>query len=130
MTDRILSMNSIALARINSVLAAGLALLFASWWFASTSTEPDVVRTFSLIGIIPNLLLVPGLWLGNRTATTIAGFIAPFYFAHAVMELWANPAVRGWVLVETLLSAALFMGAMIYLRGGAPQQPTGTTQDD
>ena len=116
---RILSMNSIALARINSVLAAGMVLLFALWWMNSKSIDTDTVRTFSLIAIIPNLLLIPGLWLGNRTATTIAGFIAPFYFAHAVMELWANPAVQGWVLVETLLSAALFMGAMIYLRGGA-----------
>lgn len=120
------------LHRFNAVMAAMLALLYAAWWFASESRDTDVVQLFSLIAIVPNGVLVAWLWRGNRTATTIAGFLAPFYFAHAAMELFANPAVRGWVTVATFLSVSLFLGAMLALRGGAPARSpdTETGQDD
>lgn len=114
--------NTQGLHRFNAVMAAMLATLYAAWWFSSESRDTDVVQLFSIIAVIPNALLVPWLWRGNRTATTIAGFVAPFFFAHAAMELFANPAVRGWVAVATFLSVSLFLGTMLALRGGAPVQ--------
>lgn len=120
--EKIAIMNPKTLHRFNAIIATLLAALYATWWFSSESRDTDVVQVFSVIAVFPNALLVAWLWRGNRTATTLAGFLAPFYFAHASMELFANPAVRGWVAIETFLSASLFLGAMLALRGGAPQQ--------
>ena len=123
-------MNPQILHRFNALVATLLATLYAAWWFSSESRDTDVVQVFSVIAVFPNALLVAWLWRGNRTATTIAGFLAPFYFAHAAMELFANPAVRGWVAIETFLSASLFLGAMLALRGGAPQQQSQHRNSD
>lgn len=109
-------MNGLLLPRLNAVLAAALLLFYVAWWLNAGKPLEMLSLTALAVAVVPLLLLAPALWAANRFGTTLAGFILPFHFAYAVMELIANPAVRGWVALQTFLSLLLLVGTMASLR--------------
>lgn len=104
------------LHKSNALFCSALIFLYAAWWLHLGQPRDALSLTLLTAGILPLLPLIPGLWQGWRTPTVIAGFITPFYFAHAVMELFANPDVRAWVAVETFFTAVLFAGSIAALK--------------
>lgn len=109
-------MTNRAMPKFSAVLAVALAILYAAWWWAEGAPTAPLNITMLVIAAVPMLLLAPGLWLANRFATTLAGLLIPFHFAYAVMELIANPAVRGWVAAQTFVTLLLFAAVLAVLR--------------
>ncbi|HEX6929730.1 MAG TPA: DUF2069 domain-containing protein [Gammaproteobacteria bacterium] len=110
------------LARTNAVLAILLALLYVAWWLSAGMPVKALPLAAILAAVVPLLLLVPSLWKARRFGGTLAGFILPFHFAFAVMELVANADARAWVAVQTFLSLLLMTGVMATLRQVRPQR--------
>lgn len=106
------------LARINAMAAAMLVILYIAWWLAA-GRDPGLGLTMLVVGGLPLLLTLPALWKARRIGTTVAGFLVAFHLAYAMMELFANPEVRGWVAAQTFLALLLFVGSMIVLRSGS-----------
>jgi len=104
------------LLRINVALAAMLLLFYVVWWWSFGAPLGMLPVTALLAAVVPLALLLPALWHGNRFGTSLAGFIVPFHFAYAVMELVANPAARAWIAVQTFLSLLLLITVMASLR--------------
>lgn len=109
-------MNPARLPRLNALLAVVLALFYLAWWWHFGASTRPLALTVVALAVVPLLLLAPWLWKANRFGTSLAGFILPFHFAFAVMELVANPGVRGWLAVQTFLSFVLLVGIMASLR--------------
>ena len=116
------------LPKINALSAALLVILYIAWWIAA-GMEKGLGLTILVAGGLPLLLTLPALWSGRRIGTTIAGFLVAFHLAYAMMELFANPAVRGWVATQTFLSLVLFVGTMVVLRSGSASEPGQPGQD-
>ena len=115
-------LEKIMLPRINAVAATLLVILYVAWWLAA-GMDMELGLTMLVVGGLPLLLTLPALWSGRRIGTTVAGFIVAFHLAYAMMELFANPAVRGWVAAQTFLSLVLFIGTMVVLRSGSAGEP-------
>lgn len=105
------------LPRINAAAAALLVILYVAWWLAAGMPRLGLVMLG--VGALPLLLTLPALWRARRIGTTIAGFLVAFHLAYAMMELFANPAVRGWVAAQSFLALVLFVGTMVVLRSGS-----------
>lgn len=110
------------LPRINATAAGLLIVLYTAWWLAS-GRDTDLGMTMLMVGAIPLALTLPSLWQARRIGTTIAGFLVAFHLAYAMMELFANPAIRGWVATQTFLALILFIGSMTVLRSGSAREP-------
>lgn len=110
-----------SLYRSNAVLAALLVALYLAWWWFAGAPDAALPLTALVVACGSLLLLLPFLWTGSRFATSLAGFIVPFHFAFAVMELVANPSVRGWVAAQAFLALLMFVLVMASLRQIRPQ---------
>lgn len=108
------------LQKINVVLTGLLMLFYVSWWGSLGAPLGTLPLAVLAIAVIPLALLLPALWKGNRFGTTLAGFLVPFHFAYAVMELVANPVARSWIAVQTFLSLILLISVMAGLRQVTP----------
>ena len=104
------------LFRFNAVLALLLVALYLAWWWFAGAPMAPLPLTTVIVACGSLLLLAPFLATGSRFATSLAGFIVPFHFAFAVMELIANPEVRLWVALQTFLALAMFTFVMASLR--------------
>lgn len=104
------------LPRLNACAALLLALLYVAWWIRAGAAFTPLHVTLLLLAAAPLFALAPALWHGQRFGTALAGVVVPFHFAWAVMELVANPAVRGWVAAQSFLALLLFVGSMSTLR--------------
>lgn len=112
------------LFKANAVLAALLMAFYVSWWWTLGASFAGLPLAVLAAAILPLALSMPALWAGNRFGMSLAGFIIPFHFAYAVMELVANPEARAWIAVQTFLSLVLFTGVMAGLRQvGVLQEP-------
>lgn len=114
-------------ARLTSSLAAGacaaalLGLAHMPWWLASV-TE---VYTWSVAGLLLELLLLQELWKRPRTVIWVAlAFVNGAGWSVHNLALLATPvyAVAGCVLVRRaqLKPAALAWGAVAFVAGGGP----------
>ncbi|HEX7030568.1 MAG TPA: DUF2069 domain-containing protein [Gammaproteobacteria bacterium] len=117
------------LARMNAVLAIALAVFYIAWWLNAGMPVKALPLAALFAAVVPLLLLAPSLWNARRFGGTLAGFILPFHFAFAVMELVANTEARAWVAVLTFLSLLLMTGIMATLRQirSAPQRDTASS---
>lgn len=109
----------------NRIAALSLATLYFAWWVNAGSPLGAFSLTALSIGVIPMVLLAIPLGKGNRTATVFAGFITPFYLAHALMEWYANADVRAWVAMASFLTAYLFIASMLTLRQVSQTRQSG-----
>ena len=104
------------LFRINALLATLLTGFYLAWWWYLGAPPGKLPLAALTAATLPLVLLLPALWSGNRFGMSLAGFIVPFHFAYAVMELVANPPARAWIAVQTFLSLVLFTCVMAGLR--------------
>lgn len=112
------------LARANTALAILLVVFYLTWWLNAGMPMRALPLSALLAAVVPLVLLMPALWNARRFGSSLAGFILPFHFAFAVMELVANPDARAWVAVLTFLSLLLMTGVMATLRQVQPQRET------
>lgn len=111
------------LQRLNALLALLLVMFYFTWWMRYGASLQPLPLAALLAATLPLLLLAPALWTGARFGTTLAGFVLPFHFAYAVMELVANPSARPWIATQTFLSLLLMILVMASLRQiRAPQE--------
>jgi len=115
------------LAHANAVLSLALVALYLAWWLASGGPLQILPLAALLAAVLPLLLLAPSLWQGRRFGGTLAGFILPFHFAFAVMELVANAEARAWVAGQCFLSLLLMTGIMANLRQIRTQRETASS---
>lgn len=109
------------LPRLNASLSIVLAVFYFAWWTSVGAPTTTLALSAVTLAAVPLLLLAPALLYGNRFGSTLAGFILPFHFAYAVMELVANPHARAWIAAQTFLSLLLLIGVMANLRqAGSP----------
>lgn len=109
-------MNDSPLLHVNALLAATLTVFYAIWWYslgAPLTAWPLAVFAVAAGSLV---LLIPPLWRGRRFGTTLAGFIVPFHFAYGVMEMVANPAMRGWAALQAAMALVLFVTVMASLK--------------
>lgn len=105
-----------ALGKGNAVLAGALVVLYCAWWLATGASNEMLSLVALAFAVLPLLALLPGLWREQRFATALAGLVVPFHFAFAVMELFADPAARAWVAVQSFFALVLFVGVMANLQ--------------
>lgn len=105
--------------RLARGMSAGLLLaliaLLALWnqFFADLHGARSWVITS--IELAPLLLVAPGMLLGSARAHAWVCFVVNLYFIKGVLA-WIDPA-RMWLgILETLLSVALFVCALLYTR--------------
>lgn len=101
--------------RASLVLLAALAALLVIWnqFFA----DLHGARTWVVTGIelLPLLLVAPGMLMGSARVHAWACFVMNLYFIKGILA-WIDPA-RIWLgVLETLLSVALFVSALLYVR--------------
>lgn len=83
-------------------------------WPGFPFTGSDWLADF--IVVLPMILLLPGIFLGNRNATGLAGFFALAYLAHGLVESVANPPLRVPAALAVAMSVAVLAGATYGLR--------------
>ena len=116
--------------RERSALIAALLALGGNYalWFADDAHPILALTVFAL----PPLALAVAVAFGRRTAGFWAGVLALFWFSHAVMLAWSEPADRGHALLATALSVAVVFASS--MRGLAARfsrgRPPGTPPPD
>ena len=109
-----------AKTRVARILCLGLYFclfgLLVAWnaWLAPSAYFP--VALVLLVMVFPLLLPLRGLLHGRPYTHLWAGLLALLYFAHGLMEAYANPAERLYAATEAVLALALFSAAMLYAR--------------
>lgn len=96
----------------------GLFTLLMLW---NTVLNADVsakkpVSLMLLITVTPLLLPMRGFLKKRQKSCAWLAYISLIYFVHGCLEAYANPAVRPYALLETLLSLMIFFGATFYIR--------------
>jgi uncharacterized membrane protein len=103
-----------------SVIAL-VCLLCADWiWWHSQRYSGQTALVFSLVGVLPWLLMLPSLWRGQRTQHVAATLLLSPYLAYGLMDWVANPGAKGYALSLVLIATALFMAVIVYLRLSRP----------
>lgn len=110
--------------RERAVLVAALAALAGNYavWFADDAFPILALTVFAL----PPLALGIAVAAGRRTAGFWAGVLALFWFSHAVMLAWSEPAGRGHALLAAALSVAVVFASS--MRGLAARFSRGRPQ--
>ncbi|MGD9582389.1 MAG: DUF2069 domain-containing protein [Lysobacterales bacterium] len=96
------------LATLALVLLAGLQVLWYAWLAPPTTLPVPAALALSL------LLFAAPLFAARSSVHAgllIGALIALVYFAHGVMEAYANPAVRGLAATEIVLSLTAVLTA-------------------
>ena len=109
------------------VLIAALMALAATYavWFQGDAFPILALVVFAL----PPLALAIGVAAGRRTAGFWAGVLALFWFSHAVMLAWSEPAGRGYALLAAALAIAVVFASSMrglaarFSRGKPPAHP-------
>lgn len=113
-------MNTPRLARAARATALagyfGLFGLLMAWltWLAPSHRFP--VALTLLVMVSPLLLPLRGLLHARPYTHAWTAFLALPYFAHGVVETYANPAERPFGALEVLFSLLLFVGCIGYAR--------------
>lgn len=97
--------------RVATVALIALALLQVLWygWLAPPDSLP-VPAALSL-ALLPFAAPLFAARSGVHAGLLIGALIALVYFAHGVMEVYANPAVRGLATAEVVLSLTVVLSA-------------------
>lgn len=120
--------------RERAVLIAALIALAGTYamWF-----KDDAYAAFALgVFALPPLALAIGVAAGRRTAGFWAGVLALFWFSHAIMLAWSEPAGRGYALLATALSVTVVFASSMrglaarFSRGKRPSEPSDTPPPD
>lgn len=89
----------------------GLVLILIGWYGFS---EPAPLFLAALL--LPLAFPLRGLITGRPYTYAWTSLLVLIYFIHGSVEAWANPASRGWALLEVALSVVVYSGAVVYAR--------------
>jgi len=85
-----------------------LALLYVLWFHADAHRGAAMV-----IFVLPPLLLLLLLLAGRTKAALWAGIFALFWFSHAVMLAFSEPAQRYWAYVAIVLALVIVFSSSL-----------------
>ena len=116
-----------ATTRARNLVALLELLLVADFtlWHASRFSTGTATRLIAL-GVLPWAVLAPGLWRGDRIRHVWATLLAAPYLCYGIMEVLANPGARGYAGGLVLITCALFIALVAYLRVSRPRAPAPT----
>lgn len=100
---------------------AGLVLILIGWYGFS---DPAPLLLAALL--IPLAFPLRGLIRGKPYTYAWTSLLILIYFIHGSVEAWANPASRGWALLEIALSVVIYTGAVVYARRRGREIRRGT----
>ncbi|MBL0028579.1 MAG: DUF2069 domain-containing protein [Rhodanobacteraceae bacterium] len=84
-----------------------LQLVWHGLLLPSRSLPPGLVVT---VALLPLVALAPAARHSPRRVLLVGGIVSLLYFSHGVMELWSNPAARGYAALEVLFAVAAIFG--------------------
>ena len=95
----------------------GLLGLLLAWhsWLAPSRYFP--VALALTVTAVPLLLPLRGLLHGRARSHVWASYLSLLYVMHGTVEAYVNPAERVWALLELGFATALYLGALLYVRG-------------
>jgi uncharacterized membrane protein len=118
----------VSLARRIQVIAIALDLalvtLIVGWQLLSGLTLTRLI--IAIVLILPLLAPLSGLWHANRRTFAWTTLCVILYFVVGLTEAVAQPASRMWSAPCLLLSLALFVVLIAYLRVTRPWNGTGS----
>jgi uncharacterized membrane protein len=88
----------------------------------STATAAMLI----VLGVLPWAVLAPGLWRGNRRRHVWATLLAAPYLGYGIMDVLANPGARRYAGGLVLITCALFIALVAFLRVSRPPAPAPT----
>lgn len=113
------------LTRITRAVTLGgwlaLVLVLIGWYGIR---DPAPLLLIALL--IPLAFPLRGLLLGKPYTYAWTSLLILIYFIHGSVEAWANPASRGWALLEVALSVVIYTGAVVYARRRGRELKRGT----
>ena len=112
-------------ARIAVAVLTGLLCLEFVCWHAARFSGPTAALAAAL-GVLPWLLVVGGLWRGDRRRYVAATLLVAPYIAYGSMELIANRGARAWATALAVLAVALFLALTAFLRLSRPRAAAPT----
>lgn len=93
----------------------GLFALLMAWPTVLAPATRLPVSLILLITVSPLLMPLRGLLKGHLKSCTWMSYISLIYFTHGIVEAYANPAERGYALIEVGFSLLLCFGAGFYV---------------
>ena len=78
------------------------------------------------LGVLPWVLLAPGLWRGDRLRHVWATLLVAPYLCYGIMEVLANPGARPYAGGLVLIACALFTALVAFLRVSRRRAPAPT----
>lgn len=97
--------------RIGYLLLLGLLTL---WWLVLDNSQYSLL--FSLIGLLPLLLPLKGIWQGQPYTYAWASFILCLYLLQSLTLLYTTTDAFWFALIETALLLSLITGFSFYAR--------------
>ena len=94
-----------------AALVVALCALFAVWHLARYSAPTAALAC--LLGVAPWLVILPGLWRGDRRRHIVATLLTVPYLAYGLMEVLANPGARLYAGALVLLAMWIYFAAKI-----------------
>ncbi len=116
-----------AAARARNLVALLELLLVADFtlWHASRFSAGTAGLLIAL-GVLPWASLAPGLWRGERRRHVWATLLVAPYLCYGIMEVLANPGARRYAGGLILITGALFVALVGFLRVSRPRAPAPT----
>lgn len=94
----------------------GLITTVVVWYFIISPPKHTLSVILSSIYLIVLLLPAPGLIRKSNRVYMWSSYIMLIYFAHGIIESWANAEERWYALLELVLSSLYFVGATMCYR--------------
>jgi len=109
-----------AVPRLTIAALAALTLLEALW---SVVLAPLPGAQWLAIKALPLAVLFPGVARGARKPRQWLALLTPFYFAEALVRAITEPGRHALVAgMATVLSLAVFLGVLVWLRSEKPKR--------
>ncbi len=111
-------------ATLSLVALIAWLVLWQVWWSPPELAPAGLMLAWILVPLVP---LLPGLALGwPRAAGVWTPLIILPYFAWGMTETVANADERGWAIIATLLTMAVFALCLLFAAlHRSPRKPTG-----
>lgn len=96
----------------------GLLITIIIWYFFISPPQHTLSVIFSICYVLILLLPVPGLFKKTSSVYMWSSYLMLIYFAHGIIEAWANTIVEEKVLafIEMGLSSIFFVAATMCFR--------------
>jgi len=94
----------------------GLLITIIIWYFFISPPQYTLSMILSLVYVLILLIPAPGLFKKTSGVYMWSSFLILIYFAHGIIETWANPDERFLAIIEIVLSSIFFVSATMCFR--------------